>query len=230
MPDPTLCFAAGSPKRPNSGVWRLWTHGPDTYLAARVAAHLFKLSMHKSGQWISAFTSQSGVVVGKETGSRRQGHVDPSSIHQKQGARNGAVAGAGHSWRVIRDGGWRRCPAPPWRTGQGAGRCARTGRRWRWRRAEGRTGSWSGSSAAASAASAPRCRCCRPALMSRCTSRRRCWARSGPASTSAPTPHGCCIGSGWLVSWPGPAWSRRPGISGAGTTAAPCCGRRWPDG
>src|SRR5215218_974411 len=90
MPDPTLCFAAGSPKRPNSGVWRLWTHGPDTYLAARVAAHLFKLSMHKSGQWISAFTSQSGVVVGKETGSRRQGHVDPSSIHQKQGARNGA--------------------------------------------------------------------------------------------------------------------------------------------
>src|SRR5215218_1096111 len=71
MPDPTLCFAAGSPKRPNSGVWRLWTHGSDTYLAARIAAHLFKLSMHKSGQWISAFTSQSGVVVDKETGSRR---------------------------------------------------------------------------------------------------------------------------------------------------------------
>src|SRR5215204_3325730 len=71
MPDPTLRFAAGSPKRPNSGVWRLWTHGSDTYLAARIAAHLFKLSMHKSGQWISAFTSQSGVVVDKETGSRR---------------------------------------------------------------------------------------------------------------------------------------------------------------
>jgi hypothetical protein len=71
MPDPTLRFAAGSPERPNSGVWRLWTHGSDTYLAARIAAHLFKLSMHQSGQWISAFTSQSGVVVDKETGSRR---------------------------------------------------------------------------------------------------------------------------------------------------------------
>ena len=71
MPDPTLRFAAGSPERPNSGVWRLWTHGSDTHLAARIAAHLSKLSMHKSGQWISAFTSQSGVVVDKETGSRR---------------------------------------------------------------------------------------------------------------------------------------------------------------
>ncbi len=71
MPDPTLRFAAGSPERRNSGVWRLWSHGSDTYLAARIAAHLFKLSMHKSGEWISAFTSQSGVVVDKETGSRR---------------------------------------------------------------------------------------------------------------------------------------------------------------
>lgn len=69
MPDPTLRFAAGSPERPNSGVWRLWTHGSDTYLAARVMARLFKLSMHKSGQWISAFTSESGVVG--ESGSRR---------------------------------------------------------------------------------------------------------------------------------------------------------------
>jgi hypothetical protein len=68
MPDPTLRFAAGSPERPNSGVWRLWSHGSDTYLAARIAAHLFKLSMHKSGQWISAFTSQSGVVVTRRLG------------------------------------------------------------------------------------------------------------------------------------------------------------------
>jgi hypothetical protein len=81
MPDPTLRFAAGSPERPNSAVWRLWTHGSDTYLAARIAAHLFKVSMHKSGEWISAFTSQSGVVVDRETGSRRhaRGPVLPSS-------------------------------------------------------------------------------------------------------------------------------------------------------
>ena len=71
MPDPTLRFAAGSPERPNSGVWRLWSHGSDAYLAARITAHLFKLSMHKSGDWISAFTSQSGVIVDKETRSRR---------------------------------------------------------------------------------------------------------------------------------------------------------------
>jgi hypothetical protein len=70
MPDPALRFAAGSSERPNSGVWRLWTRGSDTYLAVRIAVHVFKLSMHKSGQWISAFTSQSG-VVDPATGSRR---------------------------------------------------------------------------------------------------------------------------------------------------------------
>jgi hypothetical protein len=69
MPDPTLRFAAGSPERPNSGTWRLWTHRSDTYLAARITAHLFKLSMHESGEWISAFTTQSGAVL--DTGSRR---------------------------------------------------------------------------------------------------------------------------------------------------------------
>jgi hypothetical protein len=69
MPDPTLRFAAGSPKRPNSGVWRLWSHRSDTYLAARVLAHLFKFSMHESGQWNWASTSQSGIVE-RETGLR----------------------------------------------------------------------------------------------------------------------------------------------------------------
>jgi len=41
------------------------------YLAARDVAHLFKFSMHKTGEWISAFTSQSGIVSTK-SGSRRQ--------------------------------------------------------------------------------------------------------------------------------------------------------------
>jgi hypothetical protein len=70
MRDPTLRFAAGSPERPYSGVWRLWVHGSDVYLAARDVAHLFKFSLHKTGEWISAFTSQSGVVSTK-SGSRR---------------------------------------------------------------------------------------------------------------------------------------------------------------
>ena len=69
MPDPTLRFAAGSPDRPFSTIWRLWVHGSDAYLSARAVGHLYKLSMHQSGQWISAFTSQSGAVW--ESGSRR---------------------------------------------------------------------------------------------------------------------------------------------------------------
>jgi hypothetical protein len=71
MPDPTLRFAAGSPERPNSATWRLWSHRSDTYLAARTLAHLFKFSMHESGKWIWASTSQSG-IVDKETGLRHR--------------------------------------------------------------------------------------------------------------------------------------------------------------
>jgi hypothetical protein len=70
MSDPTLRFAAGSAARPSSGVWRLWVRGSDVYLGARVALQWFKLSMHQSGQWISAFTSQSGIV--DEIGLRRR--------------------------------------------------------------------------------------------------------------------------------------------------------------
>jgi hypothetical protein len=71
MPDPVLRFAAGSPERPSSTTWRLWVHGSDTYLAARIVKGTYKLSMHKTGEWISAFTSESGGVF-KHTGSRRQ--------------------------------------------------------------------------------------------------------------------------------------------------------------
>jgi hypothetical protein len=69
MPDPTLRFAAGSPERRFSSVWRLWVHGSDVYLGARILLRMFKFSMHQSGQWISAFTSESGAML--DTGSRR---------------------------------------------------------------------------------------------------------------------------------------------------------------
>jgi len=69
MPDPTLRFAAGSPERRFSSVWRLWVHGSDVYLGARILLRMFKFSMHQSGQWISAFTSDSGAML--DTGSRR---------------------------------------------------------------------------------------------------------------------------------------------------------------
>lgn len=72
MSDPTLRFAAGSPERRFSSVWRLWVHGSDAYLGARTLLRWLKLSMHQTGpdQWISAFTSESGAVL-NETGSRR---------------------------------------------------------------------------------------------------------------------------------------------------------------
>ena len=70
MPDPTVRFAAGSVDRPRSSVWRLWVHGSDAYLGARVILGTFKLSLHQSGRWIAAFTEQSGVVI-TETGTRR---------------------------------------------------------------------------------------------------------------------------------------------------------------
>lgn len=70
MPDPTVRFAAGSAERIRSSVWRLWVHGSDVYLAARIMARTFKLSLHESGKWVSAFTEQSGVVL-SETGYRR---------------------------------------------------------------------------------------------------------------------------------------------------------------
>jgi hypothetical protein len=70
VPDPTVRFAAGSPERPHSAVWRLWVHGADAYVGARTILGLLKLSMHRSGDWISAFTSQSDAVI-EETGSRR---------------------------------------------------------------------------------------------------------------------------------------------------------------
>jgi hypothetical protein len=70
LPNPTVRFAAGSPERAYSAVWRLWVHGSDAYLGARVVLGKFKLSIHESGEWIHALTSQSGAVF-QETGSRR---------------------------------------------------------------------------------------------------------------------------------------------------------------
>lgn len=70
MSDPTVRFAVGTSEKRYSSVWRLWTHGADAYLGARTSLGLFKLSMHKSGEWISAFTAQSG-IVDEQTGSRR---------------------------------------------------------------------------------------------------------------------------------------------------------------
>jgi hypothetical protein len=68
--DPTIRFCAGSPERQYSAVWRIWAHRNDVYLGARSALGLFKLSLHESGKWITAFTSGSGAQF-NDTGNRR---------------------------------------------------------------------------------------------------------------------------------------------------------------
>ena len=70
MPDPTMRFCAGSAREPSSAVWRVWAHRRDVYLGARISLGTYKISLHESGEWISALTSQSGARF-DEIGSRR---------------------------------------------------------------------------------------------------------------------------------------------------------------
>lgn len=60
--DATLRVALGSPTEPFSSVWRFWVNRSDVYIAARILAGLFKISLHESGVWVLAFTSESGAV------------------------------------------------------------------------------------------------------------------------------------------------------------------------
>ncbi len=99
MPDPTLRFAAGSPERPRSAVWRLWVHGSDAYLGARVMLSVYKLSMHKSGKWISAFTKESGTVL--QDASSRRHHVWQRPSEFTSGWTLGPVVGI--PWVTWRD-------------------------------------------------------------------------------------------------------------------------------
>ncbi len=58
--DPVVRFAVGDPAGAQSSVWRLWTSGKhsDVYLAARTVAQDLKISLHESGNWRHAFTSE----------------------------------------------------------------------------------------------------------------------------------------------------------------------------
>ena len=41
-----------------SGVWRLWSHRGDVYLAARTLGGVIKVSLHATGNWKTAFSSE----------------------------------------------------------------------------------------------------------------------------------------------------------------------------
>lgn len=56
-------FAAGSPEKPMSLVWRLVVNGSDAYIGANATLMgMFKLSLHPR-EWLAGFTKQSAVVI-----------------------------------------------------------------------------------------------------------------------------------------------------------------------
>lgn len=67
-----LRFGAGPPPRPYSSVWLLWRQkrSDDLFLASRDVAGMFKMSMHQSGVWTAAWTTQSDIRV-EGSGNRR---------------------------------------------------------------------------------------------------------------------------------------------------------------
>ena len=66
----SIRFAAGSPAAVFSGIWRLVTQRDDVYLgASKASMRVLKISLHKSGVWTFAATTQSGMSF--ENGNRR---------------------------------------------------------------------------------------------------------------------------------------------------------------
>ena len=47
---------------PFSSTWRFWSSKNDVYVSTRNLAGHYKLSLHASGEWITAFTRESGLV------------------------------------------------------------------------------------------------------------------------------------------------------------------------
>lgn len=66
----TLRIGIGTPEAPFVSSWRIWTQKSETYLACRQMAGVQKVSLHSSGIWTAAFTTQSGVEIPK-VGNRR---------------------------------------------------------------------------------------------------------------------------------------------------------------
>jgi hypothetical protein len=59
MAGKVIRFASGPASCPSSSNWRLWVKGSEIYLATRQTGGEFKLSLHSSGTWNSAFTFES---------------------------------------------------------------------------------------------------------------------------------------------------------------------------
>jgi hypothetical protein len=59
----SIWFAAGSPEAPASSIWKLWHHREKVYLGTRSMLGFIKLSLHSSGNWRVAWTTESGLVA-----------------------------------------------------------------------------------------------------------------------------------------------------------------------
>ena len=63
MKDSVIRFGVGIPDKPYVPVWRMWPHRSDVYLSARDVVSTLKISLHESGEWVTQFTTQSGVKI-----------------------------------------------------------------------------------------------------------------------------------------------------------------------
>jgi hypothetical protein len=54
----TVRFAVGEPDGPRGCVWRVWSNKNDVYISAWALTNVQKISLHQSGHWRNAFTSE----------------------------------------------------------------------------------------------------------------------------------------------------------------------------
>jgi hypothetical protein len=61
--DQAIRFGVGTADEPYVPVWRIWAQRSDAYLSARDIAGTLKISLHESGEWVTQFTTQSGIRI-----------------------------------------------------------------------------------------------------------------------------------------------------------------------
>jgi hypothetical protein len=61
--DHAIRFGVGTADKPYAPAWRIWAQRSDVYLSARDIAGTLKISLHESGEWVTQFTTQSGIKI-----------------------------------------------------------------------------------------------------------------------------------------------------------------------
>jgi hypothetical protein len=83
----TVCI--GTPEAPFVPRWTFWTQKNDTYLTTYAMGGLYKVSLHASGVWAGAFTTESGVLA-NGTDAPTAGSARPNSSRALSAARKSA--------------------------------------------------------------------------------------------------------------------------------------------